>query len=145
MRRSVVDMANESKTWTAQAVATTLTQNESKEGGWLQIVSIRATMQDRSKTTYQCRPSHPPSPKTFATKSLSRTVDAQDPQYLDSKHQTRARSQNAYLDAQLQCDRSGVPKTDSNSRRTLFPSEGVGRSADEVLKTLDEIRVRSDQ
>ena len=107
-------MTNVTVTWTALSAAATSTQIESKQRGWLQRVSKRATTQELDEMTYQCRPGNPQILEYPSMDSLGRAVDAEE---LDSNLETsgkRAKSRLLTLTALTRCGRCGGLETESD-------------------------------
>ena len=126
-----IGMTNDAVTWMALSAAATSTQIESKQRGWLQRVSKRATRQEHDETTYQCRPGDPHTLEYLAMDSLGRAVDAEE---LDSNLETsgkRAKSRLLTLNALTRCSRCGGLETESDGQGILLPSARVRGSTEE--------------
>ena len=123
---------------TALSAAATSTQIESKQRGWLQRVSKRATMQELNEMTYQCFLGNLQILAYPSMESLGRAVDAKQSHSNLKTSVKRAKSKLLTLDVLMQCGRCGGLETESDGRIILMPSARVRGSADEKLKTMDE-------
>ena len=136
-----VGMTDVMVTGTALSAAATSTQIESKQRGWLQRVSKRATTQERDKMTYQCRPGNPQFLEYLAMESLGRTVDAEETHSNLKTSVERAKSKLLTLDALMRCGRCGGLETESDGR-IIFLLSARARGSAEKLKTMDEEQTR---
>ena len=138
----VVGMTDVMVTGTALSAAATSTQIESKQRGWLQRVSKRATTQELNEMTYQCCPGNLQILAYPSMESLGRAVDAKQSHLNLKTSVKRAKSKLLTLDALMRCGRCGGLETELDGQIILMPSARVRGSADEKLKTMDEEQTR---